>query len=154
MANKEQDPMKDAKVKAARYCAYRERAPSEVRQKLKTFGLSQEQVEQVYSELVSSGFVDEARFALAFASGKFRMKKWGKLKIEHSLQQHQISSSLIEKALNSLPENEYLSMLSDIIQRKQKTIKSTDPFVANHKVARFAISKGYEPELVWKQLVD
>ena len=154
MANKEKDPLKDAKVKGARYCAYRERAPSEVRQKLKMLGLTPDQIEQVYSELVASGFVNEERFALAFASGKFRLKKWGKLKIEHALQQHKISTLFIEKALNSLPENEYLSMLSDVIQRKQKTLKSKDPFVANHKIARFAISKGYEPELVWKQLAD
>lgn len=154
MANKEQDPLKDAKVKAARYCAYRERAPSEVRQKLQTFGLTQVQIEQVYSELVASEFVDEERFALAFASGKFRIKKWGKLKIEHALKQLQISHQFIEAAINSLPDNEYLKTLSQVIQRKQKTIKSADPFVANHKVARFAISKGYEPELVWKQLVD
>src|SRR6478735_4591510 len=72
-------------VKAQKYCAYQERSQQEVRDKLYTFGLHKNQVEELISRLISDGFLKEERFAIAYATGKFRSKKWGVIKIRHGL---------------------------------------------------------------------
>ncbi|GJM27520.1 MAG: recombinase RecX [Cyclobacteriaceae bacterium] len=152
MINKEKDPLKEAKLKAARYCAYRERAPLELKRKLINLGLSENQIEQVCQELMDEGFVNEQRFALTFARSKFRLKKWGKIKIELALKRLEISESFICDAVNSLPPDEYLKTLKELLNKKRQSLKISDPFVINHKVALFLISKGFEPELAWKEL--
>jgi len=152
MINQEKEQIKEAKIKAARYCAYRERAPLELREKLEGQGLSGASLQQAFDELVQQGFVDEQRFALAFTQGKFRLKKWGKIKIEHHLRHFQISELTVQKALDSLPVDQYLHTLKSLIDQKKRQTKIDDPYVANHKIARYLLSKGFESELVWKEL--
>ncbi len=72
---------KQALIKAESYCAYQERCQQEVRDKLYSWGLHEVQVENVIAELIASNFINEERFAKAYAGGKFRIKKWGRVKI-------------------------------------------------------------------------
>lgn len=71
----------EAKLKAARFCAYQERSQQEVRDKLYEYGLHYNDVEELLSELIVEGFINEERFARAYVRGKFKMKKWGRHKI-------------------------------------------------------------------------
>ncbi|MEQ8925876.1 MAG: RecX family transcriptional regulator, partial [Fulvivirga sp.] len=83
---------KEAKLKAADYCAYQERSQQQVRDKLYTYGLYSEDVERILSELITENFINEERFAIAYAGGKFRVKKWGRNKILQGLNQHRVSN--------------------------------------------------------------
>ena len=74
-----------AKINIENYCAYQERSHRQVRNKLFTYGLYSSEVESIISDLISSGFLNEERFAKAYAGGKFRMKSWGRAKIEYQL---------------------------------------------------------------------
>ena len=76
---------KEAKLKAADYCSYQERSQQEVRNKLYTYGLHKDDVEDILTDLVLEGFINEERFSTAYVGGKFRMKKWGRLKIIQGL---------------------------------------------------------------------
>lgn len=89
---------------------------------------------------------------MAYASGKLRMNKWGKLKIKMGLESYQLDPACIEKALDALPEDEYMAIMARHIEKKLQSLKTEDSFVRNHKVARLVISKGFEPELVWQNL--
>ncbi len=66
-----------SKTKAARYCAYQERTQQEVRDKLYSYGLYTDMVEEVLTELIMEGFVSEERYAQAYCRGKFMSNKWG-----------------------------------------------------------------------------
>jgi regulatory protein len=145
----EKDIIREAKIKAARFCAYRERAPAEVREKLGRIGLMPDQQERVVNELIDENFINEQRFATAYANGKLRINKWGKIKIRHGLESYRIGDQCIEQALNALPEDEYLSVMVALMKNKQASLGIADPYVRNHKVVRFLISKGFEPDLVW-----
>ena len=94
--------MKAAKIKAGVYCAYQERTQQEVRDKLYALGLHRDEVEEVLTELIIEKFVDEERYAKAFASGKFRLNKWGRIKISYVLRQKKLSEYCIEKALREM----------------------------------------------------
>jgi len=152
MTYKQKDLVREAKIKAARFCSYRERAPTEVREKLDGYGLLPDQQERVLSELIEENFINEGRFATAYANGKLRINKWGKIKIRNGLQSYRVGEKCIEQALNALPEDEYLSTMLALMKKKQAFLDIADPYVRNHKVAQFVISKGFEPDLVWRSL--
>ena len=141
-------------MKAQKYCAYQERSQQEVRDKLYSFGLHKNAVENILTELIISGFLKEERFALALAGGKFRMKGWGRIKIKLALKQKNVSENLIKQALKSIDERDYLKELKELIRTQSKKIKETNPLKKKYKVAQYAISRGFEPELVWGLMND
>lgn len=138
--------------RAQKYCAYQERSQQEVRDKLYSWGLHKREVENILSNLIGDGFLKEERFAIAFAGGKFRMKKWGKTKIKIALKQKAVSDPLIKTALAQITDSDYRKALQAVINSKSKLVKETDPFKRKYKIASYAISRGFEPELVWEML--
>lgn len=153
MYKKSLDPAQ-ALTKAEQFCAYQERSHREVRTKLYSYGLFKKDVEDILTQLITSGFLNEERFAKAFAGGKFRMKKWGRNKIENELKQRDISKRCIQIGLKEIDEMDYRKALLDLIKKKNKTITEANPFKRRNKLAVFLIGKGYEPELVWNYLMD
>lgn len=148
--NRKSADVADAYQRITKYCAYQERSHHEVRDKLEDLGLSTEDADAILARLITDGFVNEERFAKAFAGGKFRIKKWGRIRIEHTLQAHHISSRCISIGLREIDEDDYLRALAHIITTKSKTVKREDAYQKWDAVSKHAIGKGYEPELVWK----
>jgi len=135
--------------KVRNYCAYQERCQQEVRDKLYELGLHQKEVEQGVSVLISEGFVNEGRFATAYAGGKFRIKKWGKVKIRAGLKARKISDYCIRKALESIDEKEYAKALKKtILDGMKKASRHKEP-LRTRAAVRYAVSHGFEPEYVW-----
>lgn len=141
-----------ALIKAQRYCAYQERCHQEVRNKLYSFGLKKSDVENVIVSLIDSNFINEERFALLFAGGKLRINHWGKMKIELELKARKISPYCIKKALNSITNDEYLSVIEKLIFKREKSIKTTNDFERKSLIGRYLIGRGFESELVWDVL--
>lgn len=146
MDSKELDAVR---AKIARYCAYRERATKEVIQKLDSFGLEEPQKTMLVSELRKEGYLDDERFAKLYSGGKFRQKKWGKLKIKRELRLKGISEETIQKGLEEIEGQTYLETLEQLALSKFKDLKETNLYIRKNKVAAFLVSKGYESELVW-----
>jgi regulatory protein len=135
-----------------KYCAYQERSQQEVRDKLYSFGLHRREVELIISQLISENYLNEERFAIAYAGGKFRMKQWGRNKKKASLKQKKISDYCIRKALNEINSRDYGKALDKLISEKSKAVKEPNALKKNYKVAQYAISRGFEPEMVWERL--
>lgn len=145
----------EARQKIYRYCAYQERSHREVRDKLYEYGLLKDEVEEILSHLITEGFLNEERFAKAFAGGKFRMQKWGRIKITHALEARGLTPNCIKAGLKEIDEQSYLLTLREILSRKSKELpEESNAFVRRDKLARYAIQKGYEPELVWSLLKE
>lgn len=142
----------EAKKKIVRYCAYQERSHKEVRIKLYSFGLFTSEVNELLTYLITEGYLNEERFAKTYAGGKFRIKKWGKLKITRGLESHELSKNCIRIGLKEINDLDYLDMLKAIVNKACTAIEEENSFVKRDKVAQFAIRKGYEPELVWKEV--
>ncbi len=139
----------EAFIRATRYCAFQERSQQEVRNKLYEYGLHRNDVEELITKLITEGFLNEERFARAFAGGKFRMKKWGRNKITHALEGHKVTPRCIQNGLSEIDERDYLKTLKELLRKKLSQIEEANPFKKRDKVARYVIGKGYEPELVW-----
>ncbi len=138
--------------KARRYCAYQERSQQEVRDKLYDLGLHRQQVEQAIALLITENFINEERFAMAFAGGKFRMKLWGRIRIRLALEQKKVSPYCIRKALQQFSSAEYLQTLRKAAAAQKKKTSEKNLLKKNYIIARHLISRGFEPELVWEEL--
>jgi len=140
----------EAFAKIQRYCAYQERSHKEVKNKLFDYGLHSDNVDELLARLITEGFLNEERFAKAFAGGKFRMKKWGRLKIEHELEHRGLTKNCIVRGINEIDASDYTKILKALVEKRVKQTSEGNLFAKRNKVARFVISKGYEPELVWE----
>ena len=138
--------------KLRNFCAYQERYQQEVRDKFYELGLHQNEVEQGIAVLIEEGFLNEERFAIAFAGGKFRIKKWGRNKIRMELKNRKISDYCVKKALSFIDGDQYTSTLEKILTDKARSVKEKNPIQKNYKLARYAISRGFEHDVVWDLL--
>jgi len=144
-----------AMQKARQFCAYQERCHKDVREKLYSLGLYKNSVEEIISELVQDNYLNEERFAIQFAGGKFRIKQWGKIKIKYELKQKNISEYCIKKALSEIDEVDYLKTLKKLLDQKKKLLKSEkNLFVKRKKLQDFMVQKGYEADLIRRTLED
>lgn len=148
----EQIDVSTAKVKIARYCAYQERAHTEVENKLSTFGINPSDIEEIIAWLITENYLNEERYATTVAGGKFRSKKWGRLKIQQFLKQKNVSDYSISKALSHIEANEYQDTLEILIRNKWKQTTAPNIYELRNKLARYILGKGYEPELTWEIL--
>lgn len=145
---------KSAKLKIEQYCAYQERSQQEVRDKLYDMGLHQKEVEELISDLITNNFLNEERFSITYARGKFRMKQWGKIKIKQHLKLKKVSDYCIKKAIALLPEKEYIETIQKIIEKKSRELKEKDAYILKNKIARHLASKGFEQDIVWDLLKE
>lgn len=138
-----------ALVRAQNSCAYQERCQQEMRDKLYDWGLHREDVENVIVDLITDGFINEERFAKSFAGGKFRIKKWGKIKIKIELKKRKISEYCIKEAMKEIDEDDYLQTIHQLIEKKSRLLKGGKPHVRNYKIQQYIASRGFEQNLIW-----
>ena len=138
-----------ATIKAQNSCAYQERCQQEMRDKLYEWGLYSNDVENIIANLISDNFLNEERFAKAFAGGKFRIKKWGRVKIKIELKRRKISDYCIKKGMQEIDDKDYTKTLKDILAKKLKENPKGKQQVRNYKAAQYAMSRGFESDLIW-----
>ncbi len=143
-----------ARLKIQSYCAYQERSHKEVREKLYSFGLYKDEVDQLTVELLDQNFLNEERFAQAFVGGKFRIKKWGKRKIELHLKEKGISAYCIKMGMKEIDADEYLKTLADLANAKMASVVAKNTFEKKAKTASFLMSRGFETDLIWQVLKE
>lgn len=140
--------------KMAKYCAYQERCVKDVRDKLKTFDIPQEEKVKILDYLLDNRFVDDERFAKSFVRGKVNQSGWGVNKIRFHLMQKGIAKDIIDEALGQTDEDLYRQRLIDILKVKSKTVKAENDYERKRKLAAYAMQKGFEASLVWEVLKD
>ena len=135
--------------KIKQYCAYQERCHNEVKEKLYSYGLYKNDVEDAISKLIEENYLNEERFAIHFAGGKFRTKGWGKVKIRYELKQKQVSDYCIKKGLGQIDYDDYLLTLQNLAEKKIATLKSEkNIFIKKRKLQDHLLQKGFESDLV------
>lgn len=144
----------EALAKIYKYCAYQERSHQEVKNKLFGFGLHTGDVDDLMSRLVTDGFLNEERFAKAYSGGKFRIKQWGRIKIENELRASGLSNNCIQIGLKEIKPDDYIATLKKLLQKKASSLMEPDLFKKRNRLARYAIGKGYESEMAWKIILD
>lgn len=142
----------DVQKKIEFYCTYQERSHKEVTEKLFKMGLKKNTIDEILSNLIQNNFINEARFASSYTSGKFRIKLWGKKRIKYGLKNHNVSDYNIESALNQIRDEDYEKTLNHLTK---KILNSCGKENLNKKKLKlFAALKyrGWESELIYRQM--
>lgn len=136
--------LEEAAEKIKHFCAYQERCHLEVKQKLQSLGLSDEEQNILIVELIEENFLNEERFAIQFTSGKFKIKHWGRNKIKYELKSKQISNINVAKALATIDEEDYIKQLEKEFDSYYSKLKSGAHLQKKQKIQNHLLQKGYE----------
>ena len=134
--------------KLRHYCRYQERCHSEVKNKLFELGVDKNEHDEMIMDLVEGNYLDEERFALAFTTGRFIMKQWGRKKIQYALKEKMVKEENIQKAIRQIDETNYMEVLKKLATEKYSSLKNEQYLVRKKKTTDYLIQKGYEIELV------
>ena len=141
--------VEEATKKLEHYCAYQERCHKEVKQKLKDMNMIPEASDMIVVHLLEQNFLNEERFAKAYARGKFRIKKWGKYRITLELKRKEISKFNLNEALKEIDEEEYIDVFNDLAEKKNNSLKETDKYKKRKKLIDYLLYRGWETFLVY-----
>lgn len=146
--------VKEATIKMMQFCAYRDRSQKEVEEKLKELRMIPQACEQITIKLMQENFLNEERFARSFVRGKFRIKKWGRIKIKQELKKREISAPLIKTAFTEIDDSEYISTLEEVAGKKLKLIKESNPYKKKQKLVNYLQQRGFEIPLILQVTED
>ncbi|MFK7747829.1 MAG: regulatory protein RecX [Kordia sp.] len=142
----------EAKVKLQQFCAYQDRCHKEVVEKLQKMNMIPEAIDLIVTELIQDNFLNEERFARSFARGKFRIKKWGRLRIVRELKFRNISKYNIDAGLKEIEEVDYLNTLDELARKRTNAVKEANPFKRKKKIADYLFYRGWESHLVYEKI--
>lgn len=142
----------EAKKKIEHYCAYQERCHQEVIEKLRGMGIFPKERDQLLGHLIEENYLNETRFAQAFARGKFRIKKWGKNRLIRELKQRRISDYNLKKALSEIDENDYRETITDLAEKFWEANSHRNLPLRKKKVMDALYYRGWETELIYEQI--
>ena len=134
--------------KLRHFCGYQERCHSEARSKLYQLEVARKHHDTIIASLIDEGYLDEGRFAITFAGGKFRINQWGKQKIKHALKLKKVSEYSINKGLRKIANEEYLPALKKLAETKYLSLGENDRVLRIKRTMDYLVQKGFETELV------
>ena len=138
--------------RAAGLCSRQEQCTSHIREKLRSWNVGPDDTEKIIRKLSQEKFLDDERYSGFYARDKFRFNGWGRIRIAYNLRQKGISESHIEHALAQINEEEWFQTCADLIMDKAAKLKGDSPFKRKGKLFRYAASRGFEPDLIYRAL--
>ena len=144
--------LEQALSKLQKYCTYQDRCHIEVERKLTEMRIIPQAKEHIIMSLIDGDYLNEERFALAFVKGKFKIKKWGRIRLKAELKKRKISKYLIKSALEQISEKDYLFTFEELANRKANSIKADSILLKKKKLADYLIYRGWESNLVYKKV--
>ena len=142
------------KKKIEYYCAYQERCKQDVKNKLISMNISSHQIESIIQHLLENDFLNEQRFAKVYARGKFRIKKWGKMRIIRELKAKNISNNYIDSSIKEINKTEYYNVFNDLAQKRFLEINETNIYKKRKKLADYLLYRGWESNLVYEKTLE
>lgn len=141
-------------AKIRRWCALQERCLVEVKIHALALGLTDKDADKAIQTLIEEGFIDEERFAKIYAGSKFRNKNWGRARIIGELKARQIPADVIKIGLSEIDETEYRERIVEMVEHKIAVTDRSNVLLFKHRLAKPAIAKGFEPDLVHEIIDD
>ena len=145
---KKQLTKEQALQKLRHYCRYQERCHREVKEKMWLLGIKKSDHDELIASLIQDDYLNEERFAIQFASGKYRLKRWGRVKIKYELKQKQVTDYIIKKALQQIEEEDYRGTLKTLADKRYAELKNEQWLVRKKKTIDYLLLKGYEHALI------
>ena len=143
-----------AMKRAASFCAESVRNVAEVERKLRKWGVDDDDIDSIIDRLKSDDFLNEERYCKAYINDRFKLNHWGKVKIRYELGKRDVDRQYVDAALADIDDDEYIEVLKEVVEAKRRTLKETDTYSASAKILRYALTRGFESDIVSKILKD
>ncbi|MDE5871015.1 MAG: RecX family transcriptional regulator [Muribaculaceae bacterium] len=134
-------------IRMAGLCAASEQCSADVRCKIYRQGFSAEEAERMIRYLQQNSYLDEARYARAYAVDKVRFSGWGRLKIRLGLKGKGLGDSTVAQALMNIPDEDYGVALQKVLVSKARNLDLSD-VRDRQKLYRQMSSRGFESQLI------
>lgn len=141
----------EIRSKLEHYCAYQDRCHQEVSAKLRDFGVTMQEADEIIAHLIAHNFLNEERFACSFARGKHRIKFWGKVRIVNELKFRNITQYNINTALKEIPAEEYFTTFDALAERLWDSLRNEKGLKKKKKFCDYLLRKGFESQLVYEK---
>ncbi len=144
--------VEEAQKRMENYCAYQERCHKEVESKLFEMNLIDLAKEEIILHLLKHNFLNEERFAKAYARGKFNIKKWGKQRIVRELKFRNVSDYNIKSALTEIDDKDYYTTFHALAEKKFEAIKEKNSYKKSKKLVSYLLYRGWEIDLIYQKI--
>ena len=152
MEAKKSITISEAKKNIEHYCAYQERCHKEVVNKLKDLGIIQNAIDVIVTDLIQNNYLNETRFAQSFARGKFKIKKWGKVKIHRELNKREISEYNIKMGMKEISDSDYEETFNTLLDKKLSELSHLPESEQKRKIFSYLSYRGWEVEKIFEAL--
>lgn len=139
---------KDATERLEMLCSKREMCISQVEEKLRKWGVASEDRDSVVITLINNRYIDDRRYAIAYAKDKFRFNKWGPQKIRMQLLVKRIDAEYIADALLEVNPVELPVSIIKELERKATSVKAKSAYELRMKLIAVGVRKGFCYEMV------
>lgn len=139
--------------KLAALCARSEHCQQEMLDKMRQWGVDEEEQAKVMARLVEERYVDDERFTRAFVNDKVRYAKWGRRKIEQALWMKRIDEQLARTVLDEVPDEDYIAILRPALKQKRRSTKAASEYEMTMKLIKYALSRGFTMDVI-KQCIE
>lgn len=136
----------------SRYCDYQDRCMQEVRNRLKKLGVPETESHSLIDHLIREDRINEERYAISYARGKFRIKSWGKVRIRAELRARAISGTHIARALDAIEPVAYEQVFDELALKKLEMLKDGSQQARRKKLWDQLIYRGWEKERVYDKI--
>ena len=154
LKNKRYVSPENALYRLAALCSQGEQCEFDMRTKLRNWNIGESDADKIIDRLIDEKYIDETRYANAYCRDKFRFSGWGRIKIGYSLKQKRIDRNVISAALDAIDQDEYITMLRNILKSKMRLLEAREPIKAKASLIRFAASRGFESDLIFSILPE
>ena len=134
--------------KLAALCARSEHCQQEMFDKMRQWGVDEEEQAKVMARLVEERYVDDERFTRAFVNDKVRYAKWGRRKIEQALWMKRIDEQLARTVLDEVPDEDYIAILRPALKQKRRSTKAASEYEMTMKLIKYALSRGFTMDVI------
>ncbi|MGY8969345.1 MAG: regulatory protein RecX [Flavobacteriales bacterium] len=154
MLKKNSFTLEEAQKRLEHYCAYQERCHYEVEQKLRELNMISSVQEIIITKLLGKNYLNETRFSQSFARGKFRIKKWGKVRIIRELKARRISDYNIKKGLREISDEDYNETFYTLFEKRKASVDHYPLYERKRKILDYMVYRGWEKEKIYASLND
>lgn len=143
----------EAYLRLAALCAQAEHCEYEMQEKMRRWEIADDAQARVMQRLITERYVDDERFARAFANDKVKYNKWGRRKVEQAMWLKHIAEDIRQRVLDSIDGEEYIAILRPLLQQKRRSVKAHNDYELRQKLIKFAIGRGFTMDII-KQCIS
>lgn len=140
-------------LRLAALCAQAEHCEYEMQEKMRRWEIADDAQARVMQRLITERYVDDERFARAFANDKVKYNKWGRRKVEQAMWLKHIAEDIRQRVLDSIDDEEYIAILRPLLQQKRRSVKARNDYELRQKLIKFAIGRGFTMDII-KQCIS